>query len=158
MQKSVLVEIVRSLNRKEIREINKWLQSPSHNQRQDVPRLFEYLVKSLADSGGILEKEKAWKHVFPGDTYDDARMRQAMYFLLKAIEEYLVFDDYTRDNLQFQIALTRIYRERSLEKAYKQAHRLSGEHLENQPLRNSYYLLQKFYSHLLPVLLYSELK
>ena len=47
MQKSVLTEIVRALDKKEIRELNKWLQSPAHNQRQDVVRLFEFLLKNL---------------------------------------------------------------------------------------------------------------
>jgi len=145
MQKSVLTEIMRSIDRKEIREIQKWLHSPAHNQRQDVLRLFEYLTKNLNSSDTILEKEQAWRFVFPGDPYDDAYMRQVMYFLLKSIEEYLVFADYTNDRVQFQAALTRIYRERKLEKAHKQAHRLARESLENQPFRNGYFLRQHFF-------------
>jgi hypothetical protein len=128
MQKSVLTEIVRSLSKKEQRDLNKWLQSPAHNQRQDVIRLFDFLVKSLTNGDATVEKEQAWRAIFPAQPYDDAYLRQVMYFLLKAI-----------------IALTRIYRKRKLEKAYKQAHRLGEESLENQPLRNAYYYLNKFF-------------
>jgi len=145
MQKSVLTEIVRSLEKKEIRELNKWLQSPAHNQRQDVIKLFDFLVKNLPNGDEAAEKMKAWKAVFPSKPYDDAFMRQVMYFLLKAIEEYLVFMDYTDDQVQFQIALTRIYRNRKIEKAYKQSHRHAAESLKTQPLRNGYYLLQRFF-------------
>lgn len=145
MQKSVLVEIVRSFSRKEMRDIHKWLQSPSHNQRQDVIKLFDYLNKHLADDNESLKKEKAWKAVFQGQSYDDAYMRQVMYFLLKAIEEYLVFSYYTSDGVRYQLALSRIYRRRKLDKAYKQAHRIGMENLQRQPLRNDFYLLNKFF-------------
>lgn len=145
MQKSVLTEIVRALDKKEVRELNKWLQSPAHNQRQDVIRLFEFLVKNLPNGDEAAEKSKAWKAVFPTQPYDDAYMRQVMYFLLKAIEEYLVFEEFTRNKAQYQIALSRIYRKRKLEKAYKQAHRIGVECLENQPLRNDFYLLNSFF-------------
>lgn len=145
MQKSVLVEILRSLDRKEMRGIHKWLQSPAHNQRQDVIRLFDYLNKHLSDGEEGLEKEQGWKAVFPGQAYDDAYMRQVMYFLLKAIEEFLVFTYYTSDGIRYQLALSRIYRRRKLDKAYTQAHRLGWERLHKQPLRNDFYLLNKYF-------------
>jgi hypothetical protein len=144
MQKSVLSEIIRSLEKKEIRELNKWLLSPAHNQRQDVIKLFEFLVKNLPNGDEGAEKSKAWKFVFPAEPYDDAYLRQVMYFLLKAIEEYLVFVNVANDKVQYQLALSRIYRERKLEKAYKQAFRIGRESLEGQPLRDNYYLRNKF--------------
>lgn len=133
------------MGKKEVRELNKWLQSPSHNQRQDVVKLFDYMVKLSARADGSYDKELAWKAIFPNQPYDDAFMRQVMYFLLRAIEEYLVFTDFTSDRVQYQISLTRIYRKRKLEKSYKQAHRLGAENLESQPLRNTYYFLNKFF-------------
>ncbi|MCB0526886.1 MAG: hypothetical protein KDC61_06370 [Saprospiraceae bacterium] len=147
MQKSILVEIVSALSRKEMRDIQKWLQSPAHNQRQDVIRLFDYLVKNTGREEGLdnAEKEEAWSAVFPDQPYDDAYMRQVMYFLLKSIEEYLAFTEFTGDKVQYQLGLIRIYRKRKLEKAYKQAHRLGSDSLEKQPLRNGYYLLNKFF-------------
>ncbi|MEY3194000.1 MAG: hypothetical protein RIQ78_96, partial [Bacteroidota bacterium] len=145
MQKSVLAEIVRSLGKKEVRDLNKWLQSPSHNQRQDVVKLFDFLVKVSGKAEHSCDKELAWKAIFAQEPYDDAFMRQVMYFLLKAIEEYLVFTDFTSDRVQYQLSLTRSYRKRKLEKSYKQAHRLGLENLENQPLRNDWYLLNKFF-------------
>lgn len=145
MQKSVLAEIIRSLSKKEARDIAKWLQSPAHNQRQDVVRLFDYMTKTLTNGDESTEKQRAWAAVFPMQPYNDAYMRQVMYFLLKAIEEYLVFVDYTSDRVQYQMALMRTYRERHLEKAYKQAYRVGREFLEDQPLRDGYYLRNQFF-------------
>lgn len=145
MQKSVLIEIVSSLNRKEIRNVQKWLQSPAHNLRQDVIRLFDHLIKRIAENETVIERNRAWKAVFPGEPYEDARMRQVMYFLLKAIEEYLVFEDFTSDAVQYQGALARIYHSRKLDKAYRQSYRLGRELLEKQPLRNGYYLMHSYF-------------
>jgi hypothetical protein len=145
MQKSVLTEIMLSLSKKEVRDLNKWLQSPSHNQREDVVKLFDYLVKYTDRYADAFEKTLAWKAIFPNQPYDDAFMRQIMHFLLKAIEEYLVFTDFTNDRVQYQISLTRTYRKRKLEKSYKLAHRLGSDYLQNQPLRNDWYLLNNFF-------------
>ncbi|MBK8966321.1 MAG: hypothetical protein IPM36_06510 [Lewinellaceae bacterium] len=157
MQKSVLVEIVRSLSKKEIRDIFKWLQSPAHNQREDVVRLFDFLTKKLTSEHASIDKKRAWRAVFPGEVFEDARMRQVMYFLLKSIEEYLVFEDYGRDQVQYRGTLARIYRLRKLDKAYRQAYRQGREQLEKQPLRNGYYLMHSYfldleeYNHRLPI-------
>ncbi len=145
MQKSVLLEIISSLDRKEVRDLNKWLQSPAHNQREDVVLLFDYLLKAVQDGQSNIEKEHAWKVVFPGEPFDDARMRQVMHFLLKALEEYLIYADHARDPVQYHINLARIYRQRKLDKAYRQAHRMGANHLESQPLRNGYYLMHRFH-------------
>ncbi|TNE59860.1 MAG: hypothetical protein EP344_08245, partial [Bacteroidetes bacterium] len=131
MQKSVLAEIVRSLSRKEIRDVQKWLQSPAHNQREDVIRLFDFLIKRLsANKDDAVEKRRAWKAVFPGEPFDDARIRQVMYFLLKSIEEYLVFEDNGRDQVRYRESLAKIYRLRKLDKAYRQAYRQGRDQLE----------------------------
>ncbi|MEZ4920951.1 MAG: hypothetical protein R2792_17750 [Saprospiraceae bacterium] len=145
MQKSILLEVVRSLDKKEMRSLNKWLRSPAHNQREDVLLLFDYLQQALTKSDKAMEKERAWPHVYPGEPYDDARFRQVMYFLGKAVEEFVAFEHFKENAVQYHLSLASIYRQRKLEKAYKQALRLSGSNLENQPLRNSYYLLQRYF-------------
>lgn len=144
MQKSVLLELIRALGKKEIRDLHKWLQSPSHNQRQDVIRLFDYLTKNLQQGDESVEKARAWAAVFKGEEYDDAFMRQVMYFLLKAVEDYMVFTEINNEKIQYQLTLMRIYRQRKLDKAYRQSLRIAKDLLENQPLRDNRYLRYKF--------------
>ncbi len=146
MQKSVLWEVMRSLSKKEVRELNKWLQSPAHNQREDVSRLFDYLHKHQhTDAETAADKKRVWKAVFPGEPFDDARLRQAMFFLLKAIEDYLVFKNSVEDKAVYLTTLAQIYRSRKLDKAYRQVHRQGLDWLQEQPLRNGYYLLHRYF-------------
>lgn len=143
MQKSVLKEVVLSLSDKEVRELGKWLASPAHNHREDAIRLFEFLVKQ----GGAksASKEEAWKVVFPGEPYDDAFMRQVMYFLLKAIEDYFIFKEYKSETTRPMLSLASLYRRRQLDKPFRQTIESARKELNNLPLRNSEYHLDKFY-------------
>ena len=107
--------------------------------------LGDFLAKNLPNDDEGAEKKYAWKAVFGSKPYDDAYMRQVMYFLLKAIEDYLVFTDLAQDKVQYQLALSRIYRGRKLEKAHRQAYRVGRESLEKQPLRDNYFLRNQFF-------------
>jgi tetratricopeptide (TPR) repeat protein len=145
MEKSVLADILRSLDRKEMRAVGKWLKSPAHNQREDTQLLFDFLCRYVINGQPFPDREVAWKAIFPREPFDDARMRQSMFFLLKVVEEYLVFTELTADKVQVNMILARVYRQRKLDKAYRQVQRLGTESLQSQPLRNGSYLLNKFF-------------
>lgn len=144
MQKSILIEIMRSLDKKEQRDLRKWLQSPSHNQRQDVAQLFDYLTGFLSGQDSAPEKEQAWPAIYPGEPYDDNRMRQVMFFLSKAVEDYLAFEAFKEEPVPYYLMLARLYRNRKLDKAYRQAARLSREQLNARPIRNGDFLRRQF--------------
>ena len=84
MEKSALVKIFRKLSKKDIRELRKLVRSDYFNQRADVIRLFDYLAAAMIQSDCDLSKPEVYKHVFPGQVYDDSLMRYAMSFLLKS--------------------------------------------------------------------------
>lgn len=143
MQKSVLLEIIRSLNKKEQREIQKWLLSPAHNQRQDVVKLFDYMCKSLTNGDEVLVKERAWKAIFPGEDFDDARMRQTMYFLLQNVEEFLAFTELSKDTVHIQSVLLKVYRNRQLERPFRMTMEAARKRQQQSPHRNSAYLREQ---------------
>jgi hypothetical protein len=145
MQKSTLSEIVRSLQKKEIREISKWLDSPAHNHRQDVIQLFEHMAKNAGNPEATWDKEQVWKHLFAGEPYDDAFMRQVMYFLLKSIEEYFIHKEYTKEPIRPLLSLASLYRQRHLDKPYRQTIEIAKRIQENSSIRNSDYHFDKFY-------------
>ena len=143
MQKSVLVEIIGALDKKEIRDVHKWLQSPAHNQREDVVQLFEYMCKKI-NSEESLAKEKAWKYIFPGKEFDDAYMRQVMYFLLKGVESYLVFNELTKDTVHTQAMLLKIFRSRQLDRAFRLKLETTRKQQLKSPYRNSAFLKEQY--------------
>ncbi|MEN0045605.1 MAG: hypothetical protein AAF806_00965 [Bacteroidota bacterium] len=112
MVKSQLVELLRNFDKKEIRDCRKWLNSPYHNQRQDVIDLFEYFFsKKYLNRDKKLSKEIVFSYLFPQEEYDDAKIRQSMYFLLKAVEEFLIYNKIESEEIRNKVILAEIYRE-----------------------------------------------
>jgi hypothetical protein len=156
MQKSVLVEILSVLDKKELRRLHKWLLSPAHNQREDVVQMFEYLCKHVTDENEkSLEKERVWKHLFPKEPYDDARIRQSMYFLLQNVEEFLVFTELQKDRAKTQSILLKVYRSKHVDRAFRLSMEAARKSQLDENQRNSaffkaqYELEQEQYEYLL---------
>ena len=145
MKKSQLLNILKTFSAKDIREMRKWLQSPAHNQREDVIRLFEYFFEDHhLDKEYFLEKPIVYSWIFPKETFDDAKMRQVMFFLLKTIEEFFTYQELINDTVNSQIALAKIYRNRKLDKLYhKSLKRLRNQH-EASELKNYTFFKNKF--------------
>lgn len=137
MEKSQLILVLRAFSRKELRELGKWVESPAHNQRQDVVNLYTYLVdqdRLLSDE--LLKKEVAFTWVYPNEAFDDARFRQTMHFFMKMVEDYIAFSELSVDSARVKLALARFYRKRNLKKGVTKSLRQAKEILEKQSYRN----------------------
>ena len=87
MKKTRLIEVLRSFEKKELRELKKWLHSPMHNQREDVRLLYAYLIDGKRlEKDHLLDREKVFKAIYAGEDYDDAKMRQVGHFFMKTLE------------------------------------------------------------------------
>ncbi len=140
MQKSRLISILKTFSKKEIREFRKWVNSPAHNLREDVVLLFEYLMEDRhLHKDELLSKEYVFRKVLPKERFDDAKIRQAMHFLMKAVEEFLIFQELLEDNVRAKRTLASVYRKRKLEKSFQKNIKLVQQLQEQHPYRNSGY-------------------
>ncbi|MDX1666194.1 MAG: hypothetical protein R3350_03145 [Saprospiraceae bacterium] len=145
MKNSHLAAVLRTLSKREVREIRKWLQSPAHNQREDVVDLFEYLCGgSRLENDKYLDKEWVFRKIFPGEEYDDAKIRQSMHFLLKAIEEFLTIQELCEDDVRAKIALAGVFRKRKLDRAFKKTMRSVSNMQRKHPYRNPRFLQNNY--------------
>lgn len=145
MENSRLVAIIRSFTKKEVREFRKWLKSPAHNQREDIVCMFEYLIApNHLYNEKALEKKRLFAKVFSKSSYDDAQLRQVIHFLLKAIEEFLVYQELKEDKVRLQLALASVYRKRKLGKAFEKTMRKVNDQLEASPFRNEHYIRNEY--------------
>ena len=65
MEKTRLIEVLRSFDKKELRELKKWLHSPMHNQREDVRLLYTYLIDGKRlHKDHLLDREKVFKVLY----------------------------------------------------------------------------------------------
>lgn len=145
MENSHLIITLRTFSQKEFRELRKWLDSPIHNQRSDVILLFEYLTSyAHLEDEKYLKKEKVFGKIFTNEPYDDARLRQTMHFLLKAVEDYLIWQEMQEDVVKTRIALASVYRKRRLDKAFTKLIRSVENIQEKFSYRNEKYLQNEY--------------
>ncbi|HFB62121.1 MAG TPA: hypothetical protein ENJ69_03980, partial [Bacteroidetes bacterium] len=138
MKKSNLINTLRTFEKKELRNLHKWLLSPAHNQREDVVALFDYLATGThLFSEKHLAKPKAFHAVYPGKTFSDAEMRQVMHFLFRVVEAFLVYQELLADEVKVQVTLAKVYRQRQLPKLFKRAMDSGWKTQAKQPTRNS---------------------
>jgi hypothetical protein len=145
MNKSQLINILKTFSAKDIREMRKWLHSPAHNQRQDVIQLFDYFFENnhLAKED-CLEKPYAFSWIYPKETYDDAKMRQVMFFLLKAIEDFLIYQELYQDEINAKNILSKAYRKRKLDKLFEKNIKQSEQLLGKATIQNEKFYLNEY--------------
>ncbi len=145
MYRSRLVTLLRTLDQKEWRALHKWLESPAHNQREDVRRLARYLSeKGHLSRPDALRKEAVWEQIFGTVPYDDERMRQVMHFLLKAVEDMLLYHTLIADRVRTMTTLASVFRRRGLDKLFESTMKQVRKLQARQPWRNELYFRNQY--------------
>ncbi len=140
MQKSRLLELFKSLNKTEVKKLRKWVRSPFFNQRQDVILLFDYLEKNRPlEKTARLHREFIFSKIFPNEKYDEKKIGYAQSFLLTEIKKFIAYEEFTKNEIQPQIHLTRNLRRRGLNRLFESEWKIVNTLLEQQPIRNSDY-------------------
>ena len=138
MNKSRLLEIFKSLNKTEVKQLRKWVRSPFFNQREDVILLFDYLDKNRPlEKPERLDRKYIFSKIFPKEKYNEKKIGYAQSFLYTEIKKYLAYQEFTKDEVHPQLLTTRSLRKRGLSRHFESEWKTANELLEKQPLRNS---------------------
>ena len=143
MQQSKLIKVFNSLEKKELRALKKWVQSPMHNEHKDVQRLFDFLFTRHVLNSKTLKKERAWKYVYPTQVYRDLRMRHLMSFALNVLEQFVSYKSVKKNIFLQQKSLAEQYVQKKLLKPAHQTIRKAENHLlKAGPYNELYYYHQ----------------
>ncbi|MEM6965371.1 MAG: hypothetical protein AAF573_11440 [Bacteroidota bacterium] len=137
-----LYETIKTLDKKEVRQIKRLLQSPFFILRADVGNLFEVLAKYHLREKPFPDKAVVFKKTFPNKDFDYQLLRGTMSDLFELLEEYFLIKKRRGEQLKTRHLLAEIYRERKLSKAYQGVVKKTKKLLETQPLRNEFYYHQ----------------
>jgi hypothetical protein len=155
---SQLLQIIKSLNKRDMRELHKVVLSPYFNQREDVVLLFEEIEKSLNDKLPDLSKEKIYRNVFPNKKYDDVLMRQVMSYLYKIIQKYLITEGVLQNEMESQLYLNHALRQRNADKVLEKQLNESLQIVYKQEFKNAKYHYLKYMLHIEEYEYYSKKK
>ena len=137
-----LYQTLAILDKKEVRQFKRVLESPFFVLRKDMKSMFDYLMQYQIKGKPFPENEVVFKDNFPERKYDGSMLRGVMSDLFNLIEEYLLIKKRRGDQLKTRHLLAEIYREKKLSKAYHSVVKKTALVLEEQPLRNEFYYRQ----------------
>ncbi|MCP4439155.1 MAG: hypothetical protein GY810_09455 [Aureispira sp.] len=141
MKNSRLIELFKSFSSKEKRLLGLWLDSPIHNSRKDVKKLYLFLIE---DTKGLqvrfLHKELTWAMLYPKQDYDDGQLRQTIHQLLKAVEQFLAYQEFQQDATAVQLSLIKNLRKRKTAKAFQVTSKQLEQKLKKQTQQDATYV------------------
>ena len=144
MNNSTLIQLFKSLDKADRRQLRKVVISPFFNQKEDVTALFDYIDKHLEAGAPKLMKEKAYAAVYPKQKFDVDRLYYPMSALTQIILKYLTINELEQQTPQYHRLLNRALRKRGAEKIYEKTLEDSKTYLNEQPLRNGQFHLDSF--------------
>lgn len=104
MQNSRLYQVLDTFDQRERKQFRKFLESPFHNQRQEIRDLYEVLLSFSKPEER--DKEALWKKLHPGQAFRYARLRHIMSELLELANDFLAWTALQSepDRRQFQVS------------------------------------------------------
>jgi hypothetical protein len=115
MKTSRLWKLIRTFDKKEIKELRKFVASPFFNQREDVVLLFEELIKCIQVKKITPTKEYLFSAIYPKEKFDVQQMHLISSLLYKTLEQFLAYNELHENQVKVKIHLAAAYRKRRLE-------------------------------------------
>ncbi len=148
MTSSLLIRAVLQLPSKESRALLEFVRCPLFNRREEVTRLCEHMV---AHMGKPTQKpfaaERLFEAAFPGDVYDNHRLRHLMSYALDALRQYLALIEWQSDKAECHQTLVRALRNRGMDKLFDKALDKAAVQSEKRPVRDAQHHFQQYQLH-----------
>ncbi len=122
MQQSQLVILLQTMNKVELSQLMKFVNSPFHNSHEKVKELCHYLIGLYPRwHSPKLDRQYIFKVLFPNSGYKDIALRRIQSKLLKLAEAFISYQEFTRADHIPDLYLLRAYQHRQLPKHYQKA-------------------------------------
>jgi len=157
MQNTSFIEIMRVLDKEELKRFDAFLNSPYFNTRSHVIKLFAVIKKYAPDfSDSALDKEEIWKKISPGKKYNYGIFKNIIYDITKLAERFLETEGLIENDQQRMKNLLKKLGDRhlenifmnkynSFEKNYFKSSKFYNEYYSNYlDLKESRFLMQAF--------------
>jgi len=146
MLKSSVLKIFRTFTKEEIIEFNDFLNSPYHNKKSGVVKLFNEIKKYHPDfTNGELEYETLWNKLYPEKNYGYGVMKNLIFDITKLAEEFIALQDYHSDNLQEMENLFKAMSKRKLNSLIENKSSYFTKKFSDEALKMTTLSVERFY-------------
>ena len=140
MQQSKLIQILKTLSKKEFKEFQGYVSSEFFNKNQQLVRLLEHLslYQGSFDSPK-LDKEAFFKKHYPTEKLEEQKFRYLQSDLTKLLEDFIAYTQYSKDAFQRSYFLVEALNQRNQDKYFLQELDEIKEQNDHSPFRDSVY-------------------
>ncbi|MEL6864534.1 MAG: hypothetical protein AAFP19_08950 [Bacteroidota bacterium] len=145
MLKNVLVQLIKTFQRKEMTRFWEFAQSPYHNKHQDVKALVAYLNQIYPNfSEETCNRQTIFQRLFPNKKHDQAKLALLFTYTRRLVEQFLILERSGEESIANQLLLLRDLRQRKQYKYYERAMRQINEQQNEARYRDGDYFRQQF--------------
>lgn len=115
MEKSTVIEIIRTFSKEELARFGDFVSSPYFNKKSNVAKLYT-VVRKFAPGfpPENIKKEEVWKKIFPGKKYNYGIMKNLIHELNKLTLIFLELEKHFTKNFEIDLNLLEQYKLRQL--------------------------------------------
>ncbi len=149
MRNYKIIEVLKSLNRKEFKKFGEYVYSPFFNKNENVRKLYDVLSKYYPEfSNKNLSVEKIFEKVFPDEKYNYFKINNVVSDLYKLSESFLYHLGIESDKKFTKHYLLKELSERGLGDIYELVEKHYKNELDGLKIRDENYFnqLYKFYT------------
>jgi len=141
---SIIIDIVKKLDRKEFRELGDFVRSPFHNKSKNAINLYKYMESHYPEFNEKSMGKKAVFHSITGkEKYNDGLMRIILHSFRNLLEEFLIQINLKKNPHQKEIFLLNELNIRKYEKLFTKSLKNIQKELEIYKYKNyDYYKLK----------------
>ena len=144
MENTKLIKLIKSLDQYEIRQFKDFINSPVFNKKKILPKLFDELKKYYPDFNDInSNEEQLYSKIYPGETFDYFKLKNALSDLYNLGKEFLSFLKYKKDLQIKEKYLLEELRLRRLYKLFEQELKSAVNGIEKNPTKDEHYVQHK---------------
>lgn len=114
MIKSRFIRLYQSLNKAELKQLKRWVVSPTHNLHQDVAKLFDFLESRSDITKITVQKKRAFHYIFPKENYQEDKLRHLMNYALNLLKEFVGYNRLVLDQFNYQYKVIQELRQRKM--------------------------------------------
>ncbi|MFM2286175.1 MAG: hypothetical protein RLZZ543_1672, partial [Bacteroidota bacterium] len=138
MQQSKLIQLLKTLTKKEFKEFQGYVSSEFFNKNQQLVRLLEYLsIYQGSFETPKLDKETFFKKHYPGEKFEEQKFRYLQSDLTKLLEDFIAYTQYNKDSFQKSYFLLEALNQRNQDKYFLQELDAIKETNDESPYRDS---------------------
>lgn len=129
----------------EFERFDQFVHAPFFSSHQDTIRFFELLAPHFPQlEADALEDEAVFAHLYPGQPYDNTKVRTLRKYLLELLRQFMVQLELEGDELTWQTLHRQALAARRLDKDFSSSIKRERKRLDAFPYRNAEYFLRLF--------------